>query len=423
MMTLSDRLDQVATLKETLLRNREGLIKAAIQDCAFTYRESAIEVDTVQDRLAGFPRMAETFAPRQPLAGPGQEVALILPYNGSAWLNTAIVSIYLVGNRVRVKFASRGSHIAHLTEKLYRPIFGDEIVFDYSNGKDFMRRAFEDPDIAAICMFGSDQHALMYEAAARSHKKKFVFEGPGKDPFMVLEDADLEGAAKELAFSKYIYAGQTCTAPERIYVHEKIYDDFVGLFVDLSRKVRRGDLADPVTEMGPVISQEAIRAIKSQLQDAVTQGARILLGGDVEGNFVPPTVVVDATQGMRGMQDETFGPVAFMARFSTTEEVIRWARDNRYGLRATIYGQAEAEKVFQALIGEPYCQPVESMRFGVFGTISVNQPRSESWVGAFVSKPVGGYGYSGWIWETAGETFILKQGPKLLSLETSRVPE
>ncbi|HZE21176.1 MAG TPA: aldehyde dehydrogenase family protein [Desulfobaccales bacterium] len=423
MMTLEHRLDQVATLKETLLRNREALIKAAIQDCAFTYRESAIEVDTVQDRLAGFPQMAETFAPRRPLAGPGQEVALILPYNGSAWLNTAIVSIYLVGNRVRVKFASRGSDIAHLTEKLYRPIFGDDIVFDYSNGKDFMQRVFEDPAIAAVCMFGSDRHALMYEEAARSHRKKFVFEGPGKDPFMVLEDADLEAAAQELAFAKYIYAGQTCTAPERIYVHEGVYDDFVDLFVDLSRKVRRGDLADPATEMGPVISQEARRAIKSQLKDAVDKGARILLGGDIKGNFVPPTVVVDVTQDMQGMQDETFGPVAFLAKFSTTEEVIRLARDNRYGLRATIYGQAEAETVYQALIGEPYCHPVESMRFGVFGTISVNQPRSESWVGAFVSKPVGGYGYSGWIWETAGENFILKQGPKLLSLETSFLPE
>jgi betaine-aldehyde dehydrogenase len=423
MMTLTDRLDQVGTLKETLLRNREALIKAAIQDCAFTYRESAIEVDTVQDRLAGFPQMAATFAPRRPPAGAGQEVALILPYNGSAWLNTAIVSIYLVGNRVRVKFASRGSHIAHLTESLYRPIFGDDIVFDYSNGKDFMRRAFEAPEIAAICMFGSDRHARMYEEAARIHKKKFVFEGPGKDPFMVLEDADLEAAARELAFSKYIYAGQTCTAPERIYVHEGVYDDFVGLFLDLSRKVRRGDLADPATEMGPVISQEALRVIKTQLKDAVAKGGRILLGGDIQGNFVPPTVVVDASQDMLGMQDETFGPVAFLAKFSSAEELIRLARDNRYGLRATIYGHAQAEKVFQALIGEPYCHPVESMRFGVFGTISVNQPRSQSWVGAFVSKPVGGYGYSGWIWETVGETFILKQGPKLLSLETSWLPE
>ena len=418
-MTLTERLERVATLKETLLRHREALIMAAVHDCAFTYRESALEVDTVQDRLAGFPQMATTFAPRRPLAAPGQEVALILPYNGSAWLNTAIVSIYLVGNRVRVKFASRGSQIAHLTESLYGPIFGNGIVFDYSSGKQFLPRAFESPDIAAICMFGSDRHALQYEAAARTSKKKFVFEGPGKDPFIVLGDADLESAAAELSFAKYLYAGQTCTAPERIYVHDRVYDEFLEIFLDLSRKVRLGDPADPQTQMGPVISREAIRAIQLQLKDAVDKGARIVLGGNLNGNLVPPTVVVEATQDMLGMQDETFGPVAFISRFSDTDEVLRLARDNRYGLRGTVYGGPEADAVGQALIGEPYCHPVESMRFGVFGTVSVNQPRSQSWVGAFVSKPVGGYGYSGWIWETLNGTFILKQGPKLLSLETS----
>ncbi|MBI4644871.1 MAG: hypothetical protein HY743_14340 [Deltaproteobacteria bacterium] len=138
MLTLENRLEQVAALRAVLAQNKDLLIRAALRDCAFTYRESALEVETVEDRLAGFPDMAATFARRRPLAGPGQEVALILPYNGSAWLNTAIVSIYLVGNRVRVKFASRGSRIAKLTENLYRPIFGDAIVFDYSSGKDFI---------------------------------------------------------------------------------------------------------------------------------------------------------------------------------------------------------------------------------------------------------------------------------------------
>jgi len=302
MLTLEHRLEQVASLRAILVRNKDNLIRAALKDCAFTYRESALEVDTVDDRLAGFPDMAATFAPRLPVAGPGQEVALILPYNGSAWLNTAIVSIYLVGNRVRVKFASRGSHIAKLTEDLYRPIFGDAITFDYSHGKNFMDRALKDPDIPAIVMFGSDRHALQHEAAVLAYDKKFVFEGPGKDPFIVLADADLDEAAAELAFAKYLYAGQTCTAPERIYIQTPVYDDFVARFLELSRKVRLGDPGDPATEMGPVISPEAIKGIKAQLQDAVAQGARVALGGAIHGHLVPPTVVLEATQKMLGMQ-------------------------------------------------------------------------------------------------------------------------
>ncbi|MEJ2366703.1 MAG: aldehyde dehydrogenase family protein, partial [Deltaproteobacteria bacterium] len=150
------------------------------------------------------------------------------------------------------------------------------------------------------------------------------------------------------------------------------------------------------------------------------RGGRIVLGGKIEGNLVYPTVVVDAQQDMLGMQNESFGPVAFVRSFSTEEEAIQLADDNRYGLRAAVYGgEEEAARLGTELVGKPYCHPVTEMTFGRFGTVSVNQPRSESWVGAFVSKPVGGYGYSGWIWQTVDGEFVLKQGPKLLSLETS----
>ncbi len=236
----------------------------------------------------------------------------------------------------------------------------------------------------------------------------------------MLPGGDLVAAAQELAESKYIYAGQTCTAPERVYLHESIHDEFLQIFLELSRSIKLGNPEDPATQMGPVASPRAIANIKAQLKDAEARGARIVLGGKIEGNFVHPTVVVDATHDMLGMQDETFGPVSFIQSFSTTEEAIRLARDNRYGLRAAIYGdEQEALKVGEELVGEPYCHPVDEMKFGVFGTIAVNQPRSESWQGAFVGKPVGGYGNSGWIWEIINGEFILKQGAKLLSIETS----
>jgi succinate-semialdehyde dehydrogenase/glutarate-semialdehyde dehydrogenase len=420
MAGIEERLERVHRLIAKVKEKRDELISIAVRYTGFTHRECSIEVDVNLKNLQGFDAMASTFAARQPLCGPEQEVALILPYNGSAWLNTAIVSIYLVGNRVRVKFASRGSKIASFIESVYEPIFGDAIRFDYSDGRTFLKNAIVNPDIPAICLFGTDEYAGRYQDSIRSHKKKFIFEGPGKDPFIVVPGGDLEVAAHELAGGKYIYAGQTCTAPERVYLHEVIHDDFLEIFLELSRAVKMGDPKDPATEMGPVASPRAIANIKAQLEDAVAHGARVALGGKIEGNLVHPTVVVDATHDMLGMRDETFGPVSFIQSFSTREEAIRLARDNRYGLRAAIYGdEQEAQKVGEKLVGEPYCHPVEEMKFGVFGTIAVNQPRSESWQGAFVGKPVGGYGYSGWIWETIDGEFILKQGAKLLSLETS----
>ena len=88
-------------------------------------------------------------------------------------------------------------------------------------------------------------------------------------------------------------------------------------------------------------------------------------------------------------------------------------------MRAAVFGGVEASKAAQALIGESYCHPVPAYTFGRFGTVAYNEPRHESWRGAFVTKPVGGYGYSGWIWETVNGNFRIKQGPKLLSTETS----
>jgi betaine-aldehyde dehydrogenase len=420
MVEIEKRLDRVHRLKAAMAASREELMSVAIRDTGFTHRECKIEVDTVLSRLEGFDGMLPVFAARRPLCGRDEEVALVLPYNGSAWLNTAIVSIYLVGNRVRVKFASRDSEIARFTESLYEPIFGKEIRFDSGNGRTFLQAAVADPSVLAICLFGSDDHASQYADPVRMHRKKFVFEGPGKDPFIVLPEADLEAAARELAFSKYLYAGQTCTAPERVYVHESIHDRFIELFVDFSRRVKLGDPADPETEMGPVASERAIAAIKAQLEDAVAKGAKIALGGEIQGNLVYPTVVVNARQDMLGMQDESFGPVSFVASFGTEEEAFSLACDNRYGLRAAVYGgDDEARRLAARLLGEPYCHRVSEMTFGRFGTVAVNEPRSESWVGAFVSKPVGGYGYSGWIWETVNGEPVIKQGPKLLSIETS----
>jgi len=420
METLEKRIEQVHQLIERISAHRDQLIEIAVKDAGFTVRECRIEVDMNLDNLKGFDEMVTVFSERQPVCRPNQEVALLLPYNGSAWLNTAILSIFLVGNRVRVKFATRGSEISRFTESLYRPIFGDNIRFEYANGKNFLGSAMSNPNIPAICLFGSDDHALQYQNSVKKFGKKFIFEGPGKDPFVVLPGADVEVAAKELSFSKYIYAGQTCTAPERVYVHESLDDAFVERFVELSREVKTGDPADPNTEMGPVASERAIENIRAQLKDAVDKGARVALGGRIDGHMVYPTVVVDANQDMLGVREETFGPVSFIIKFKDTDEALRLVRDNRYGLRASVYGDETAVNFSDKLVGEPYCHPVDKMVFGTFGTVGVNQGRSESWKRAFVSKPVGGYGYSGWIWETNDDKFILKQGPKLLSLETSQ---
>jgi acyl-CoA reductase-like NAD-dependent aldehyde dehydrogenase len=417
--SFDERLEKIFALAEVLASRRGEIIAAAARDLFFTVKDTDREVSLAIDRLHMLEEARAMLAPRKPLGGPGSVVPLVLSYNGSAWLNAAVCSIYLVGNRVRVKFSSKAPNVMALTESMYRPIFGDDISFARMRGKAFLAEALAAPEVAAVVVFGFDGNVLPYEQAFRQARKKLVFEGPGQDPFIVFADADLELALGDLVQAKFSYSGQTCTAPKRIFIERGIYREFLDSFVERVKRLAVGDPADPRTDVSPVASPVAIDRIRAQLAQAQAKGARVLVGGRIEGNMIFPTVVENAADDMLGMQEEVFGPVAFTASFDAAEEVLGRARRHKYGLRAAVFGGTRARELADELRGEPYCHPVPDYTFGRFGTVSLNEPRSASWRGALIVKAVGGYGYSGWIWETLDGRFQLKQGPKLLSVETS----
>lgn len=417
--SFSERYGKLLQLAESLQNHRDEIVRAAVHDIQFSVKDVASEVDVSVDRLKMFAEAQSLFEGRRPLGGEGSSVALMLSYNGSTWLNSAIASIFMVGNRVRVKFSSKGSTLSELTESIYAPIFGDEIHFSRERGKDFIRRALNDPEVSSIVVFGSDENVMPYEDAVRRSKKKLVFEGPGQDPFIVFADADLEMAMGDLVQSKFYYSGQTCVAPKRIFIQRSIYSEFLKEFRARVKKLVVGAPDDPRTDVAPVVSTLAVNRIREQLREAVQKGAKIVEGGEIAGNLIHPTIVRDSTDAMLGMQEEVFGPVAFTTAFDTKDEVVGRAKKHKYGLRAAVFGGNDAEAAANELVGESYCHPVPRYTFGKFGTIALNQPRSQSWRGALVTKAVGGYGYSGWIWETVDGKFRIKQGPKLLSIETS----
>jgi succinate-semialdehyde dehydrogenase/glutarate-semialdehyde dehydrogenase len=413
------RMEKVQELTRSLVLHRDEVIATAATDIGFTVRDSTREVDNTIERLPAFAEAVGLLSGRRPIARAEQTVGL-LPYDGSSWLNIAIVSIWLVGNHVRVKFSSKTSRVARLSAEIYRPIFGDDIQFDYRPGKEFLDWAIDSPEVAAIVIFGSDRHILPYQDRVREEGRKLVFEGPGNDPFIVLDGADLEQTVAALVDAKFVNSGQTCTAPERVFVQAGIHDRFLEALVDRMLSARVGDPMDPSTQVAPLASDLAVDNVQAQLADAAAKGGRILCGGRVQGRLVTPTVVAGATLKMLGMRREIFGPVAFVARFERPAEALAMARDNLYGLRAEVWGEPEAAaRVGDELVGKPYLEEVPDFVFGRFGTVSVNQPRSASWRRAFITRPVGGYGYSGWVWESGDGELVLKQGPKLLSLETS----
>ena len=227
-------------LSRTISALKDRFISLAAQDLQFTAKDTTHEVMQTADRLQLFAQARDILARRRPLGGPGSWVSLMLSYNGSAWLNTVIASCYLVGNKVLVKFSSKGAQLRALLESVYRPIFGADIVFYQGRGQSFMAESLANPQISTVVVFGFDAHTLAYQDAFQHRGKKLVFEGPGADPFIVFADADLDLALNDLMTAKFMYAGQTCTAPKRIFIQQAIYDDFLARLVERVRRLRCG---------------------------------------------------------------------------------------------------------------------------------------------------------------------------------------
>ncbi len=420
-MSFEARFDKLMTLVKALARKREELIWRAVQELGFSWKDTAYELDLTLERLPLFSEAKKALEGREPWGGTGSWVATVLAYNGSAWLNIVIAAAFLAGNKVLVKFSSKAPRVMALLEELYRPIFGDEIRFYRVGGRAFLEEALKNPLVSAVVFFGFDEHVLPYQEAFRRTGKKMIFEGPGADPFIVFPDADLELVLEDLITAKFAYSGQTCTAPKRIFVHRAIYERFLEMVVYEVKTLFVGEAEEKNMDVTPVVSDLAVRRLKGALADAAKKGAQILAGGRIEGNLVYPTVIKDATDDMLGMKEEVFGPVLFTTSFTDREEVIARAANHKYGLRAAVFGGEEANLTAAALRGEDYCHVVPDYIFGKFGTVALNETRAQTWGDALITKAVGGYGYSGWVWETINGRFQIKQGPKLIHLETSRL--
>jgi acyl-CoA reductase-like NAD-dependent aldehyde dehydrogenase len=192
------------------------------------------------------------------------------------------------------------------------------------------------------------------EAAAR-RLLPVVLELGGKDPMIVLDDADLDIASSGALWGALMNAGQTCLSVERCYVHRSLYEPFLELCRRKIAKLRVGNGSASEVEIGPMIHERQLKIVDDQVQDAVSHGARLLAGGtrltELGPNFYAPTLLADVSNDMRLMQEETFGPVLPVAPFDSDEEAVRLANDSDFGLAASVWtrdprrGEAMASKI------------------------------------------------------------------------------
>jgi len=192
-----------------------------------------------------------------------------------------------------------------------------------------------------ICFTGSTATGRKVAARCGEQLKPCSLELGGKDPMIVLADADLERASNACVYGGLVNAGQVCISVERVYVEEPVYDAFVAKVVDKVRQVRQGPPDAGVVEVGAMTFPPQIDKVERHVKDAVARGARVLVGGrrrtDLPGLFFEPTVVVDVNHDMELMRDETFGPVIPIMRVRDEEEAIGLANASRYGLDASVW--------------------------------------------------------------------------------------
>lgn len=198
------------------------------------------------------------------------------------------------------------------------------------------------PMVRKLSFTGSTEIGKLLMSQCASTVKKLSLELGGNAPFIVFEDADLDAAVEGAIASKYRNTGQTCVCSNRLLMQESVYEEYAKRLSTAVKRLVPAPGLDPASTQGPLIDDRALEKVESHIQDAVSKGARILVGGHrhaLGGRFFQPTVLSDVTPAMLIAREETFGPVAPLFRFGTEEEAIKLANDTEVGLAAYFYGR------------------------------------------------------------------------------------
>src|SRR5690625_409105 len=218
----------------------------------------------------------------------------------------------------------------------------------------------ESKDVKMITFTGSTAVGKYLMRESANHVKKLSLELGGHAPIIIYDDADLDKATSMSLASKFRNNGQTCVCANRIYVHENIVDEFTELLKKKVKQLKVGSGLEENTDIGPLINEQAVAKVKSQLEDATSKGAKIISGGQAiegSGHFFEPTVIANASDDMVMMHEETFGPLMPIQSFTDEDMVIAKANDTDYGLAAYVFTEnvskavRTAEKLDYGLVG------------------------------------------------------------------------
>ena len=271
-------------------------------------------------------------------------ILAIMPWNFPFWqLFRFGAPALMAGNAVILKHAPNVTgcalaiedlmHEAGIPDDLFRTVIADV---------EQTQNLIKNPNIAAVTLTGSTRAGKAVASTAGSVLKKTVLELGGSDPYLILDDADVEKAAEICVTSRLINSGQSCVAAKRLIAVEDIYDEFIEAVFHMMNEKKVGDPFNSATDIGPMAREDLRDELHDQVQESVAKGAECILGGSVpnrKGFYYPPTILTEISKGMPAYEEELFGPVASVIKVKDTREAIDIANDSDYGLGAAVFSE------------------------------------------------------------------------------------
>ncbi|HET6176817.1 MAG TPA: aldehyde dehydrogenase family protein [Candidatus Sulfotelmatobacter sp.] len=269
-------------------------------------------------------------------------IGIISPWNYPFSIPaTETLAALVAGNAVVLKPSELTPLVALELASLLHAAGVPEDVFQVVVGEGPAGAALLRSPIDKLVFTGSVGTGKRIAAAAAERLLPVVLELGGKDPMLVLDDADVDVASSAAVWGAFVNAGQACLSVERCYVHSSLYEPFAQACAEKTKRLRIGNGMDSHTDVGPMIQERQVRIVESHVEDARGRGARVLAGGtrlpELGVNFYAPTVLADVAQEMRIMREETFGPVLPMMSCVDDDEAVWLANDSEYGLAASIW--------------------------------------------------------------------------------------
>lgn len=363
--TVAERAAIVGRVGEFHVERREELADIIIREMGKPREQALGEIDFCGDIYGFYADNAEKLLADESidlLAGDGDAIIRksamgpligIMPWNFPYYQVARFAGPNLiVGNPVLLKPAPQCPESAEAIQKMMSDAgLPAEAYQTILATNDQIAGAIADPRIRGVSLTGSERAGAAVAEIAGRNLKKVVLELGGSDPFILLGTDDLDGAIQAATDARLDNTGQSCNAAKRFIVTEELYDQFLEGFAEKMGGVSPGDPTSDETAIGPLSSATAAERLQDQLDRAVAQGAKVVVGGDRDGNFFPTTVLTEITKDNDAFHEEFFGPVASVYKVASEDEAIELANDTPFGLGSYVFSNdpEQAQRVADKL--------------------------------------------------------------------------